>query len=80
MYCMYAGAEVLSTVINGTGPIYLSDLRCNGNEMSLLECMRQDNQPTGLQSCGHDQDVSIQCRGTCGIHECMAPIIIMLLT
>jgi len=61
-----AGAAVLSrgTVASGSGPIYLSDLHCNGDEMSLLDCARQDNQPTGLQSCGHEQDVAVRCTGT----------------
>jgi deleted-in-malignant-brain-tumors protein 1 len=61
------GAQVLTrgSIASGTGPIYLSDLHCTGNENSLLDCLREDSQPTGLQSCDHQQDVAIQCRGTC---------------
>ena len=60
-------AEVLmqGTFASGTGPIYLSDLNCDGTEMNLLDCARLDNQPLGLQSCEHQQDVAIRCRGVC---------------
>ena len=51
------------TIASGSGPIFLSGLRCTGDESSLLGCARQDNQPTGLQSCGHEQDVAVRCTG-----------------
>ena len=51
-------------VVSGSGPIYLSDLNCDGSETSLLDCRRRNNQPTGLQTCEHSHDVSIRCRGT----------------
>ena len=59
------GASVLPTesASSGDGPIFLSDLVCAGSEMSLLECMRRDNPPVGLQSCDHTSDVSIRCAG-----------------
>ncbi len=44
----------------GNGPIYLSNLNCQGTETSLLEC---SSQPVGLHSCSHVQDVSIECEG-----------------
>ena len=61
----YPGAEVLErgSVASGSGPIFLSDLNCEGTETSLLQCMRQDNQPTGLHNCVHQQDVAIRCTG-----------------
>ena len=49
---------------SGDGPIFLSDLNCVGDEMSLLDCRRQDNLPVGLQSCSHNQDAFIECLGT----------------
>lgn len=60
-----SGAEVLErgTFASGVGPIYLSDLNCGGAEASLLDCSRLDNQPTGLHTCDHAQDVSIRCTG-----------------
>ena len=48
---------------SGDGPIFLSDLNCVGNEMSLLDCRRQGNQPVGLQHCDHSEDVYIKCKG-----------------
>ena len=48
---------------SGDGPIFLSDLNCVGNEMSLLDCRRQDNLPVGLQHCDHSKDVYIRCLG-----------------
>ena len=71
LHCV-AGATVLSrgTIVSGAGPIFLSDLRCSGADTSLLECMRQDNLPAGLQSCGHEQDVAIRCTGDVCVCVC----------
>ena len=62
---MKTGAEVLErgTFARGTGPIYLSDLNCDGMEARLLDCLRLDNQPTGLHTCEHHEDVAIRCTG-----------------
>ena len=49
----------------GTGPIYLSELICTGDESSLLDCSRRRHQPIGLQTCYHNQDVAVQCTGEC---------------
>ena len=67
---MCVGAQVLNlgTIANGAGPIYLSDLHCDGNEMSLLDCVREDSQPTGLHSCDHQQDVAVRCTGEYRTH------------
>ena len=63
------GAEVLDhgAFASGSGPIYLSNLKCDGTESSLLECLRQDNQPTGLHSCEHHNDVAVRCRGNMNV-------------
>lgn len=60
------GASLLSqgSYMEGSGPIYLSELLCTGTEASLLECDRRRNRPTGLQTCDHSQDVFIQCTGS----------------
>ena len=42
----------------GTGPIYLDDMRCNGNEASILDCPHDPN--TG--DCGHFEDSGVSCR------------------
>ena len=47
----------------GTGPILLDQVRCNGNEQSLLDCPQN---PVGQHDCSHDQDASITCSaGSC---------------
>ena len=59
------GAKALErgSFASGTGPIYLSNLNCDGNELSLLDCLRLNSQPTGLHNCEHSEDVSVQCTG-----------------
>ena len=42
----------------GTGPIFLDDVSCSGDEETLISCSHQsivDN------SCGHNKDVGVQC-------------------
>ena len=57
----------ISVNSNETSPIYLSELTCEGGEPSLLDCSRRHNQPTGLQTCDHSQDVAVRCKGTLSI-------------
>ena len=47
----------------GSGSIFLSNLLCNGDESSLLNCVTTRNQPPGTFSCQHSQDVAIECTG-----------------
>ena len=44
----------------GTGPIWLSDVRCTGNEASLSICSHRG---WGRHSCGHTQDAGVICKG-----------------
>ena len=44
----------------GSGPIFIESLRCDQNEVSILDC---DEVNMRRESCTHDQDVSIQCTG-----------------
>ncbi|NXJ71103.1 DMBT1 protein, partial [Rostratula benghalensis] len=46
----------------GTGPIWLDDVRCQGNESSLLGCPAS---PWGVTNCQHREDAAVVCAGTC---------------
>ena len=43
----------------GTGPIYLSNLRCTGNESNLMDC--ESTAEWGYVHCGHNQDAAVSC-------------------
>ncbi|CAL8317047.1 unnamed protein product [Gadus morhua 'NCC'] len=42
----------------GTGPIWLDDVNCGGNETSITDC---EHQGFGSQNCNHAQDAGIIC-------------------
>ncbi|KAJ8040995.1 Neurotrypsin [Holothuria leucospilota] len=42
----------------GTGPIWLDNVRCSGNEETLRECRMR---PIGEHNCGHDEDAGVEC-------------------
>ena len=44
---------------SGTGPIYLSNVMCSGNEASLLSCA---SLPIGSQNCEHSKDAGVSCQ------------------
>ena len=44
----------------GTGPIHLSGITCNGSESSLLTCDYTEN----TTICDHGDDVGVQCSTT----------------
>ncbi|CAM9276058.1 unnamed protein product [Lampetra planeri] len=46
----------------GSGPIWLENLDCFGNEPSITECIHPG---FGLHDCGHSEDVSVICEGQC---------------
>ena len=50
-----------------SSPIFLDELRCSGDEQSLLDCPTGISE-VGLTNCEHSQDVWVRCRGqlVCG--------------
>ena len=52
---------LISGYSEGTGPIFLSQLECSGQEQSLLDC--SSDLPVGLHQCDHTADVALQCLG-----------------
>ena len=57
------GAELLlGTEEDGTGPIFLDRVSCDGSETRLLECIR-GVAPIGVHFCDHTDDVVISCQG-----------------
>jgi deleted-in-malignant-brain-tumors protein 1 len=51
---------------SGSGPIFLSQLDCLGDETSLLDCPTFS--PPGLHDCDHTQDAGVRC---IDINQCL---------
>ena len=57
----------------GTGPILLDEVRCNGNELSVLNCPQN---PIGQHDCSHFDDAGV----TCSAGECSTSKVLSILS
>ena len=57
----------------GTGPIWLDDVNCGGNETSITDC---EHQGFGSQNCKHVEDAGIICDGK-PVRVCVSVIVYM---
>ena len=51
---------LVSTIRSGTGPIWLNNVRCLGNETSLEQCPHDG---FGNHNCYHSLDIGVECIG-----------------
>ncbi|XP_043911499.1 neurotrypsin-like [Protopterus annectens] len=54
----FSKAKTMAYFGEGHGPIHLSNVKCNGSEQSLNECLKDVN---GTQSCKHSEDAGVMC-------------------
>ncbi|XP_056895210.1 galectin-3-binding protein A-like [Takifugu flavidus] len=57
----FSGVDIdadLATVSRGSGPIWLDEMNCNGNELDLTHC---EFPGWGIHNCQHDEDVRVRC-------------------
>ena len=62
--CAILGATALSehSYTTDSGPIFLDQVDCRGNEARLLDCDRL--RQLGLARCSHSSDAAVHCEGT----------------
>ena len=55
-----AEARILATFGQGSGPIFLDDVDCNGTELLLTNCTSFG---VGVHDCNHFEDAAVVCKG-----------------
>jgi len=56
----YGTALTGTSVPDGSGSIWLDDVKCIGSEINILSCPRK---PVGSHNCGHSEDAGVRCYG-----------------
>ncbi|KAK3586510.1 hypothetical protein CHS0354_033530 [Potamilus streckersoni] len=56
---MYGKARIAATFGQGSGPIWLDDVRCKGNETNIEDCQHGG---WGRENCSHDEDAGVVCQ------------------
>ena len=59
-------------VSDGTGPIWLYDVDCIGNELNLTSCSHSG---WGNKHCKHSEDAGIECSSTSKSLYCFQPLV-----
>ncbi|KAM6200173.1 macrophage receptor MARCO [Sarcoramphus papa] len=54
----YNRAVSAFTATAGTGQIWLDDVNCRGNELSIFDCPKPD---WGVNNCSHNEDAGVEC-------------------
>ena len=58
--CSLAAIALTSGFTNGDGQIWLDEVRCNGTETRLIDCLAN---PLGIHNCFHTGDAGVRCTG-----------------
>lgn len=69
-YLGYPGAEKYHRNAyygQGSGPIWIDDLACTGNEYSPFHCPKK---PYGNHDCGHHEDAGVRCQSEWFLQVC----------
>ncbi len=56
---MSVGVSSSIAITAGTGPIYLDNVACSGNEERLIDCLYDPH----TEDCDHTEDIGIRCQG-----------------